>query len=161
MGTGGECGGSLGIYSQIWWGTRQNAGVLANLSHIGQSCLPQYLRLTSTIPQPSISDMNKNLMSRLRESQDMLRLLHHRNQNQHRQAKWWKWLSMLKRCIEKLIRDLQTSDAARSNARIVYMHDILIPRCHASVNTREALDLLEWEVFFGADDGRPADRSPG
>ena len=27
---------SFGIYSQIWWGSRQYAGVLANLLHFGQ-----------------------------------------------------------------------------------------------------------------------------
>ncbi|PGG98554.1 hypothetical protein GX51_06750 [Blastomyces parvus] len=33
-----------------------------------------------------------------------LHLLHHRNKNQHRPTKWWKWLAMLKRSMGALLR---------------------------------------------------------
>ena len=68
----------------------------------------------------------------IRKILDILTLLHHRNKNQHRQAHWWKWLSMLKRCLQKLAHELQIDnfDSTRSDQRIVYMRDLLLPRCY-------------------------------
>ena len=74
--------------------------------------------------------MDKDLRVQLRQKQDVICLLYHRNKNQHRQAKWWKWLSMLKRSTEKLIRELEQSDSVRSTARVFYMDEVLFPRCY-------------------------------
>lgn len=74
--------------------------------------------------------MDDSIAAQLREAQDMICLFHHRNKNQHQQAKWWKWLSMLKRCTEQLIGDLEISDSIRSTARVLYMKDLLCRRCY-------------------------------
>ena len=86
--------------------------------------------------------MDERLQVQLQKVQDVICLLHRRNKNQHRQAKWWKWLSMLKRCTGKLTRELENSDTARCSARLIYMEDILFPRCYVSV----VLDLEHWTV---------------
>ncbi|KAK2743085.1 hypothetical protein FQN55_007536 [Onygenales sp. PD_40] len=36
-----------------------------------------------------------------------LHLLYHRNKNQHRNTKWWKWLSMLRRATADLTREVE------------------------------------------------------
>ncbi len=74
--------------------------------------------------------MDDSIAARLREAQDVICLVHHRNKNQHRQAQWWKWLSMLKRCTEQLITDLEISDSVRSAARVLYMEEFLCRRCY-------------------------------
>jgi ribonuclease MRP protein subunit RMP1 len=49
----------------------------------------------------------------------ILHLIFHRNKNQHHGAKWWKWLSVLKRA---------TLDLARSGAQGHLAH--IVPRCY-------------------------------
>ncbi|CDK25278.1 unnamed protein product [Kuraishia capsulata CBS 1993] len=39
----------------------------------------------------------------LRNERDILHLIYHRNKNQHRQAKWWSHLNILKRRLSKLL----------------------------------------------------------
>ncbi|KAF6241572.1 hypothetical protein HO173_000283 [Letharia columbiana] len=58
-------------------------------------------------------------------------LLHHRNKNQHRHSKWWKWFSMLKHCLSKLIHEIQARDILRAQARVKHMYQVLLPRCYA------------------------------
>lgn len=70
----------------------------------------------------------------LRQSSKVLRLLFHRNKNQHRQAKWWKWFSMLKRSVGKLIVELEASDVTRQTARVNYMRAHLLPHCYVCGN---------------------------
>ncbi|MCJ1260226.1 hypothetical protein MMC22_000085 [Lobaria immixta] len=70
------------------------------------------------------------LIIRLQATSKLLQLLHHRNKNQHRHAKWWKWLAMLKRCVNKLIQELKASDQTTANFRTSYMKNILIPKCY-------------------------------
>lgn len=62
----------------------------------------------------------------LREVTRLLQLIFHRNKNQHHLAKWWKWLSMLKRCLLELPHEKPTA----VKARVTYMSDFLMPRCH-------------------------------
>ncbi|KAJ6023261.1 uncharacterized protein N7446_013620 [Penicillium canescens] len=54
----------------------------------------------------------------------ILHLIFHRNKNQHRGAKWWKWLSALKRA---------TLDLARSGAQAHLAH--IVPRCYVAFST--------------------------
>ena len=65
-------------------------------------------------------------MVELQEVTKLLQLIFHRNKNQHHLAKWWKWLSMLKRCLLKLPHE----NAEAVKARLSYMSDFLIPRSH-------------------------------
>lgn len=41
--------------------------------------------------------------SELKQVGQLLHLLFHRNKNQHHTQKWWKWLSILRRSIIKLL----------------------------------------------------------
>lgn len=49
----------------------------------------------------------------------MLHLIFHRNKNQHRRTKWWKWLSILKRA---------TLDLTRSGVKSRFV--TIIPKCY-------------------------------
>ncbi|KAJ5470867.1 hypothetical protein N7530_008224 [Penicillium desertorum] len=55
----------------------------------------------------------------------MLHLIFHRNKNQHRRTKWWKWLSILKRA---------TLDFARSGVKS-HLATHVIPRCYLAFST--------------------------
>ncbi|CAG7940880.1 unnamed protein product [Penicillium nalgiovense] len=55
----------------------------------------------------------------------MLHLIFHRNKNQHRRTKWWKWLSILKRA---------TLDFARPGVKS-YLATHVIPRCYIAFST--------------------------
>lgn len=82
-----------------------------------------HLRTTATM------DANE-----IRTVHSMLHLIFHRNKNQHQRAKWWKWLSMLKRTtwdIASSIDSAQTN-AADSHRRHLAVH--LIPRCYLYVD---------------------------
>ncbi|OQE43697.1 hypothetical protein PENCOP_c003G07288 [Penicillium coprophilum] len=54
-----------------------------------------------------------------------LHLIFHRNKNQHRRTKWWKWLSILKRA---------TLDLARSGVKS-HLANHIIPRCYIAFST--------------------------
>ena len=75
-------------------------------------------------------EIENHQTSQLQNSMNFLHILYHRNRNQHRRGSFWKWFSMLKRCIGKLIIELSMDDSNRSQARILYMKDTLLPRCH-------------------------------
>lgn len=62
---------------------------------------------------------------------NLLHLTFHRNKNQHRQARWWKWFAMLRRTVNKLLLEQKMADRTRIIARLDYMREIIIPRCHA------------------------------
>ena len=69
--------------------------------------------------------------ARLQVATHTFRLLHHRNKNQHRRSKWWKWFSMLKRCVSKLLHEIQVRDNARAQARVKHMNRVVLPKCYA------------------------------
>ncbi|KAI9697903.1 MAG: hypothetical protein M1836_004255 [Candelina mexicana] len=71
----------------------------------------------------------------LQEVVKLLNLLSHRNRNQHRVSSWWRWFSMLRRSIEKLLRELQSNNEKRSIARLEFMCEILTPKCHLAFST--------------------------
>lgn len=83
-------------------------------------------------PTPSgISPMAiENGLVQLRAISTSLHLLYHRNKNQHRQSKWWKWLTMLRRNVIKLSQELQKSQRDQCTARINYFKNVLLPRCY-------------------------------
>ncbi|RLV83520.1 Ribonuclease MRP protein subunit RMP1 [Meyerozyma sp. JA9] len=57
----------------------------------------------TVLPQPSIDS--------LRNEYQLMQLMYHRNLNQHRQARWWRYFSILKRNVQKLLQlfdDLQS-----------------------------------------------------
>ncbi|KAJ5612391.1 hypothetical protein N7510_005585 [Penicillium lagena] len=71
----------------------------------------------------------------IRAVNSMLHLVFHRNKNQHQRAKWWKWLSVLKRTTLDLAQSL---DGARLNAVESHRQHLathLIPRCYLAFST--------------------------
>jgi ribonuclease MRP protein subunit RMP1 len=62
----------------------------------------------------------------------VLHLVYHRNKNQHQRAKWWKWLSLLKRTT----LDLGSMDSATAASRRQHLASHLIPRCYLYVISR-------------------------
>ena len=65
---------------------------------------------------------------------DNLRLLYHRNKNQHRRGKWWKWLAMLRRCLIKLLGEMIRDETASVAARTRYLEENLLPSCYVCVD---------------------------
>ena len=71
-----------------------------------------------------------------------MQLIYYRNNNQHGHASWWKCFSLLKRNIYKLAQELlvdgdgergeetNNSTTRRSHSRVVFMRDILLPKCY-------------------------------
>jgi hypothetical protein len=54
---------------------------------------------TITHPPPNLPPKDSDL----HEVDRLLHLIYHRNKNQHRGQKWWKWVGMLRRSIGKLL----------------------------------------------------------
>ncbi|KLJ08908.1 hypothetical protein EMPG_15671 [Blastomyces silverae] len=78
-----------------------------------------------------------------------LHLLYHRNKNQHRGTKWWKWLAMLKRSMSALLRAVRRwewewdegdgDEDGGFRAKVLemmrYMHVYVVPRCYVAFST--------------------------
>ena len=74
--------------------------------------------------------MSEDEQRELKEISDLLHVISHRNKNQHLLAKWWKWLCMLKRCINHLRTELGGRELLRVETRIIYIRDILMHKCY-------------------------------
>ncbi|KAI9881387.1 MAG: hypothetical protein M1830_003394 [Pleopsidium flavum] len=66
----------------------------------------------------------------LQEVSKLLQLMFHRNKNQHRLTKWWKRLSMLKRSVTKLLREIAAKETEAVKTRVCYMAELLLPKCY-------------------------------
>lgn len=60
----------------------------------------------------------------------LLHLIYHRNKNQHQRAKWWKWLSVLKRTTLDL-GSIDSVKGASAHRQHLALH--LVPRCYLYV----------------------------
>lgn len=69
-------------------------------------------------------------LDRLRNSLAMLRLLHHRNKNQHHRSTWWGTLCAVKVCVQKLISEVADNALMRARTRRTFMEADLLPRCY-------------------------------
>ena len=86
--------------------------------------------------------MNRATVLDLQEISKIFHLIYYRNKNQHGNASWWKCFSLLKRNIYKLAQELlvdgdggrgeETNNytTRRSHSRIVFMREILLPKCY-------------------------------
>lgn len=54
----------------------------------------------------------------LKEESTILKSLYHRNKNQHRRARWWKYLDILKREIVRIIDFSMKGDGEALEARM-------------------------------------------
>lgn len=87
--------------------------------------------------------MDSEILSHAAELRDIystLHLVYYRNRNQHRNCKWWKWLSILKRSTSKLIKDIEELDdnieidvEGRLKARTRHLRSQVVPRCYLYV----------------------------
>ena len=68
--------------------------------------------------------------TQLQAATNVLRELHRRNKNQHRHSQWWKWFSLLKRCITKFLHEIQAKNTLRVQAYKKYLNHCLFPRCY-------------------------------
>ncbi|KAE8348170.1 hypothetical protein BDV28DRAFT_106726 [Aspergillus coremiiformis] len=70
----------------------------------------------------------------------MLQLIYHRNKNQHGKARWWRWLSVLKRITGNLVLSI---DCIQSHSRAGGTLDLykqclaihIVPRCYLAFST--------------------------
>lgn len=86
-------------------------------------------------PTTATPDTPANLLA----SHSLLRLLRHRNKNQHGKSKWWKWLCILERTVLKLVQAVEAehSNTPAAGAGISeverykeYLAVHAIPRCY-------------------------------
>lgn len=61
----------------------------------------------------------------------ILHLLYHRNRNQHRLAKWWKWLSLLRRSVANLLLAFRSHDDQRVSFGAQHLRETLLPKCYS------------------------------
>ncbi|KAH8689709.1 hypothetical protein BGW36DRAFT_433709 [Talaromyces proteolyticus] len=69
---------------------------------------------------------------RVEEVSSKLHLVYHRNKNQHGRSAWWRWLSMLRRTLLKL---LSTTQYEGQECISEYLHAYIIPRCYVAFST--------------------------
>jgi ribonuclease MRP protein subunit RMP1 len=100
-------------------------------------------------------------LKELTSTSQLLHLTHHRNKNQHRLTTWYKYLSQLRRHINKLLPELQSLETAltfttkekggkenkyvkqaheKVNERVNFMREHLFARCYLLV--RKTLSKL-------------------
>ncbi|EED12546.1 conserved hypothetical protein [Talaromyces stipitatus ATCC 10500] len=60
-------------------------------------------------------------------------LIYHRNKNQHGGTAWWKWLSILRRCLLKLIGSTGNEKKCMNISR--YLHTRVIPMGYVAFST--------------------------
>jgi hypothetical protein len=58
---------------------------------------------TSTTKRPTLPPDVQTSHNTLLEIERLLHILCHRNKNQHRVQKWWKWFAILRRSTKKLL----------------------------------------------------------
>ncbi|KAN0073308.1 hypothetical protein V8E54_008528 [Elaphomyces granulatus] len=75
-------------------------------------------------------------LSKIRELYSTLHLIFHRNKNQHGNTRWWKWLSMLRRLVLRLLLALE-SDGKGDKVAVLANHlqRHLVPRCYVEFST--------------------------
>lgn len=78
----------------------------------------------------SDSQMHNCIIPQLQSTLNVLHLLYYRNKNQHRRGQFWKWLSILKRCLGQIIEELMAGAKSLLSARLLYLNDTLLPRCY-------------------------------
>lgn len=63
------------------------------------------------------SPVDPAFLSSLRSTQQLLQLIAHRNRNQHRTQRWWKWFGMLRRSLKRLVEALEEWERERTERR--------------------------------------------
>jgi hypothetical protein len=69
----------------------------------------------------------------IQRSSEILHLFYHRNKNQHRPSKWWRWLALLKRNVDKILTEISTPTNQRDTVvahRLNYLRENLVPGCY-------------------------------
>lgn len=92
-------------------------------------------RETGTSPPPELSHSSSPHVMDHQEIlavHSLLHLIYHRNKNQHRRAKWWKWLSALKRTALDLG---STESVTNASAYRQHLASHLVPRCYLYVGS--------------------------
>jgi ribonuclease MRP protein subunit RMP1 len=92
-----------------------------------------------------LSTLPPTALPALKQVHALLHLTHHRNKNQHRLAKWWGALSMLRRNVDKLVLELEALESlgtgktakkerreaeAKVQQRVEFLRDVLVERTY-------------------------------
>ena len=60
----------------------------------------------------------------------ILRLVYHRNENQHRHSIWWKWVKLFNKSVRKILESIQPLAPTRLEAEVTYVRSHLLSPCH-------------------------------
>ncbi|OXV11279.1 hypothetical protein Egran_00961 [Elaphomyces granulatus] len=75
-------------------------------------------------------------LSKIHELYSTLHLIFHRNKNQHGNTRWWKWLSMLRRLVLRLLLALESDGKGDKVAALAnHLQRHLVPRCYVEFST--------------------------
>ncbi|CRG88744.1 hypothetical protein PISL3812_05778 [Talaromyces islandicus] len=74
-------------------------------------------------------------LSRVEEVSSKIHLIYHRNKNQHGPTAWWRWLSMLRRTLLKILATSATTQHDKQARLAKYLHAFIIPRCYVAFST--------------------------
>lgn len=109
----------------------------------------------TTAPTRSRSPLEQSLSTKHRQqlitTRRLLHLTIHRNKNQHRRAKWWKWLAVLHKSVGKLLvllradgerglddarfagsgkaTENEEDNLKRWDEMVVHLRERIVPRC--------------------------------
>lgn len=77
--------------------------------------------------------MQQQQQSRLEKLFSTIHLIYHRNKNQHGKTAWWKWLSILRRSLLKLLSAPRNNNEQRQMRISKYLHTHVIPKAFVYV----------------------------
>uniref|UniRef100_A0A093X9M5 Ribonuclease MRP protein subunit rmp1 n=1 Tax=Talaromyces marneffei PM1 TaxID=1077442 RepID=A0A093X9M5_TALMA len=104
-----------------------------NLSYKKNLSFAHLLHIRFCINNLSYISHRKMDQSLLETLFSTVHLIYHRNKNQHGGTAWWKWLSILRRCLVKLVDGAGNEKKCMNISR--YVHTRVIPRAYIAFST--------------------------
>lgn len=90
-------------------------------------------------------------LDRLRAILEILQLLYYRNKNQHRHARWWGSLCILRRCVFRLCNEVEGQNQTKALERCAMVKDHVLPRCYrcgmCPISHHSVMDLTPLRSF--------------
>lgn len=121
---------SIGLY-RVWVWTQAKESLKKNLEMDASIMHAYFDHLFPITANPTLQHQGSMDLSRVEEVSSKIHLIYHRNKNQHGPAAWWRWLSMLRRTLLKLLATTQHEKQAHISK---HLHANIIPKCYVYVH---------------------------
>lgn len=86
--------------------------------------------------------LGEDKISALRNELEIMQLIYHRNHNQHRQARWWRYFKLLKKNVYKLVNLLNEWETSKRKTEV---HTQIIELCRY-LHQRKVVTRVYYEV---------------